>query len=310
MRPIQPSLIPCVCLLVLGACGGSPEPAAPAAPATPAAGETPVAESNLPPLRCPARLADTPDGPDVIGLRLGMSHADALALVRCHTKDAGYTNFPTRWFDRLETYGLELGPQAISVMTGDTEDCSFRSFSDMQRCGPGNRVWLHTAEAITVATPGLPGRETVVGIWRTQHFREQEQPPVEALAAALAEKYGTPHARFPQSDRHDLHAWGWDAAGMTMTRQHPLYAQCVMSGANPRGTDGQSWGEGCGLSIKALLVRSRTNPDLAEEISVGMLHQQQLWDYQQGFEQGLRELDARRRRQELDRAKDNANVQL
>lgn len=265
----------------------------------------------MPALRCPPRLAGTaPDGPDIIGLRLGMSHADALALVRCHTKDEGHLDLPVRWFDRMETFGIGLGPQAISVMTGDTEECSFSSFSDMQRCGPGNRVWLHTAESITVATPGLPGKEAVVGIWRTQQFRENEMPPAEAVYAALMEKYGAPQGSHRQSDRHEVHTWDMTVNGEPLTAQHPVYHQCTNSGVRPRGTDSQSWTEGCGLSIKAMLIRSRTNADLVEEISVGMLDQQRLWDHQKAFEQGLRDIDAERRRQELDRAKDTTNVQL
>lgn len=298
-------------LAALAACGGSDDgkPAAEAAkPATTAKADQ--SGEKKAPLKCPAKVNASLPGPDIIGLKLGMSHAEALNIVRCHTRDEGFTSMPTRWFDRMQTYGIELGPQAITAMVGDTEECNFRSFNDMQRCGAGNRVWKHVAENITVATPGMPGRETVVGVWRTQRFKDGEMPAVAAVTEALVKKYGVPQEKLAMGPLHDRLAWGWDATDAPVTNPNPLFGQCVSAGAGARGQDSQSWAEGCGLNIKAMISKSRANPDLAEEISVGMLHQQNLYNYQLALEDELARVDGERRRQELEKARQSSDVQL
>src|SRR3546814_2995622 len=73
-------------------------------------------------LRCPPKVRDDLTGPDVLGVRLGMTHAEALATMRCALGEDAPVKTEARWFDRLDTNGIELGPQAFTVQQGRSEE--------------------------------------------------------------------------------------------------------------------------------------------------------------------------------------------
>lgn len=302
---------------VLSGCGGSDdsadESAAPAAQqskATQTAQKTGAAkDDNLPKLKCPAKVNKNLAGPDIIGLKLGMTQAEALNVVRCHTKDAGHLSFQQRWFEQLRSHALKLENQAFSVQHGETSECNFRNFSDMQKCGVGNRVWDHVAEKITVATPGLPGRETVVAVWRVQTFKDGEMPARESLITALTQKYGAIQFQQGKGDRFHNIYWGEDAGGNRLAEGHPLYGTCVTGGIQPRG--GAVWREGCGISISAQIIQNPSNPNLVQELHIGMLHQNDLWNYSESLQMELDQIEQKRQQEELERArKSGSDVQL
>lgn len=302
---------------LLGGCGADDGGgAAAAAPVRAAHAGTPADDAGgLPPPDCPAEVDPSLPGPDIAGLRLGMARADALNAVRCRLKDVDHIEFADRWLPRLQSYAVELGPQAFTARSGDTEPCVYRSYSDMQRCGAGNKVWTHVDESITVAAPGIPGRETVVGIWRTQNFREGGMPAETAVIAALTEKYGPPQEQ-QKNDQARGHRGGWaqlrwvnDPAGSPMSRQNPLYHDCSR-GAAARGSEGQAWRAGCGLSITAWITRSASNPSLVQELSIGMLHMENLWNYGTALQAELDGIEQARRQKEVQRASNTANVDL
>lgn len=305
--------------LVLSACGGSdetaeaPAPAPTEKPADKTATKTTktaaaTSDNNLPKLKCPAKIKGDYPGPDVIGIKLGMSQADALNIVRCHTKDAAHVSFQPRWLQNLKNHGTELGPQAFEAQHGETSECSYRSFSEMQKCGVGNRVWNHVAEKIIVAAPGLPGRETVVAVWRSQSFKDGEMPAKESVINALTQKYGEIQGRAPDRTSEYLH-WGEDSSGNRLPEQHPLYRDCVTNGAHPQG--GAVWREGCGINVTARIIYNPQNPDLVKEIHLGMLHQENLWNYGEALQVELDELEQKRRQEELNRAREaGSDIQL
>src|SRR3546814_11912376 len=77
-------------------------------------------------LRCPPKVRDDLTGPDVLGVRLGMTHDEALAIVRCALGEDAPVKTEVRWFDRLDTNGIELGPQAFTVQPGESKPCDYQ----------------------------------------------------------------------------------------------------------------------------------------------------------------------------------------
>jgi hypothetical protein len=301
--------------LFTSACGGSDATGEPAAGApgdsqvakptsAPAAG----ADVGLGKVKCPAKIRTALTGPDIIGLKLGMSRDEALNVVRCHAKDA-YIGFEDRWFEpsSFNMHQTKLEKQVFLAQTGETSDCNYSSFEGMQRCGAGGRQWDHVSEKIKVATPGVPGGETVVGVWRTQTFKEGETPAVDTVIAALTQKYGPFQRRTVKhvnnniwSDRIEL-AWIRDADGAPLAEADPALGQCS-GNVRARVDDGQVWRDGCGMSIAATLLAPRTNPAVVGEFSVGMMNQGDLYAYQEALQLQLDDIEAKRRAGELEKA--------
>src|SRR3546814_15537010 len=98
-----------------------------------------------------------------------MTHDEALAIVRCALGEDAPVKTEVRWFDRLDTNGIELGPQAFTVQQGESKPCDYQR--NWQGCGFGSREWTHVDEVVTVATPGAPGPDTALGVWRSHNFR-------------------------------------------------------------------------------------------------------------------------------------------
>src|SRR5690606_34594800 len=128
------------------------------------------------------------------------------------------------------------GPQAFTVQQGDSKPCDYQR--NWQGCGFGRREWTHVDEVITVATPGAPGRETAMVVWRSQNFREGQMPALQAVLDALTAKYGEPQG-IEQSDKRWSNTAGYrelrwvrDGRGAPLADPNPLFRQCG-SGAIP-----------------------------------------------------------------------------
>lgn len=278
------ALLAVACLAV--ACGDVTPPAPPAVPSAQAAdlarkpppGSTQArAEDSLPPPRCPPPAsARTPPGPDIVGLRLGMPLDEALNHARCAV-DGGVLAFQPRWFQQLRTGNVKLERQGFSIQRGETSDCVFRNLGDAMKCGVGRRVWRHVDEMITLATPGLDGRQVVAGIWRQQHWKPGQMPSRDAVLQALRDKYGR---------EGEL-------------RRDPRFAACSGIHARPGS---QGWREGCGLTISADLVPPADNPDLVQALYVGMAHQEELMRLGDAMQVEIDRLEAERRAGELQRS--------
>jgi len=285
--------------------------AAPHARTAPKAVATAAADKpadGLPAPHCPVTPDAALPGPDVVGLKLGMRAQDALNFVRCRNPDV-FVSFEDRWMQNLNSYGIKLGHQMFEARAGDTSACSYRSMSEREKCGVGNRVWTHLAESITVATPGVPGQERVLGIWRTQHFKPAAMPPVETLMQALVAKYGAAQTTIKSGDGWTRMAWVADAQGTALQPHTQMFSQC--SRINARANEAQSWSEGCGLAITALIGSPRDNSLLASEMSVGMVHQQKLYEFGRTLQADLLALDQMRKHKELERAQaSGADVKL
>lgn len=291
--------------LLLVACGksGSPgnQPAAAAAPAS-----TERAGDGLPEVDCPAKIGSKVDGPDIAGLKLGLTRDEALNLARCAQKNAVVVN-EDRFFSELNTGAMKLGPQQFTVQSGETAECKYKSMVDMQACGLGNRVWKHVDETVTVATPGVPGRETAVGIWRTQYYRPGEQPAADSVQQALIAKYGAPQ-RTQKNDggnRPWVQIW-WlsDPSGQPISAQNPLATRCPT--INARGDVHQGWSEACGMTVAAMINLAPDNPLLVNELSVGMADQARLYAYGTAMQEEILALEQQRQQNELKAAQQGA----
>jgi hypothetical protein len=297
-------------LAVLAGCGKSAEPDRKAAATPVAAKKVDPAKptDGSPPPRCPVKVEAALTGPDVVGLKLGMLAEDALNFIRCQNKDVVVT-YEDRWIQNLQSYGLKLGHQMFVTRAGDTAPCSFKNYSDMQKCGPGNVVWNHLAESVTVATPGIPGQEKVFGVWRTQRFKPAEMPPVASIVAALIAKYGQPQRTLRSGDGTVLLNWVADAKGTALAPPGREFFECARVQA--RAEDPQQWTDGCGMTVSAQVNVARDNVELAREVHVGMLHQQSLYRFGRELQSELAALDGMRRAREVEKAKGaTASVKL
>lgn len=289
---------------LLGACGGNDaSPPKPGPTVSAAKGEKKPStrpEDNLPKAKCPSKAGDTLPGPDIVGLKLGMSFDDALNHARCAMPD-GVIGFNPRWFQQMRTGSVQLEKQGFTIQRGETSECVFKSLGDAQKCGLGRRVWDHVDEVISVGSPGVDGRQTVIGIWRTQNWKPGTMPSREAVLGALRDKYGREGEL--TDNPHGTVSWRYDTAGEPLTKSNPLFDQC--HGIRARAGS-LSWREGCGLSIAAYLVPPRDNPELVQTLHVGIAHQENLLRYGDDMQAELDRLDAERRRQEVDKAATSA----
>lgn len=302
--------IACLATLALTACGDAPAPptAAPRTPATTPAARPAAATAAATPVKppapaaapCPPQLTTAADGPDVVGIRLGLTRDEALALARCESP-GGVLSERNQWVARLKTHGLSLGTQVFEWQTGDAAPCTWSpaSVGQRDRCGPGRLAWKHVDERITVATPGVPGAERVRGLWRSRYFRDGAMPTLQAAAQAVIDKYGAGVDRVDQPQQVLLH-WLHDAAGRPLTLAQARRSGCAGIQAWSQGA--QSWSEGCGLSIVAQIVPARSNPSLAAEMHLGLVHQARLFEATDGLQGELDRLDEARRADELRQA--------
>jgi len=304
----RPGALALAATLALAACGGSSDDAGdPGAAAADAAGEagTTATADAAGDLRCPAKVRKELAGPDIIGLRLGMTVDEALATARCALGADAQVKTDDRWLDRLDTHGVALGTQTFTVRKGEHRPCDFRR--EWQEC-EGGMKWEHVDETVTVATPGAPGAESAQVVWRNQIFREDAMPPVQALLDALTAKYGQPQlvdksdtARGYSAGYRDLE-WVYDHAGNPMAEANPMFHQCRGAVSAFRGDNSARWTDGCGLSIRARVMLSGKNPGLAMEMGSAMLHQGNLFAHVETMQAELQRQGQARREAEVQAA--------
>lgn len=259
------------------------------------------------PLRCPARVRKELKGPDITGLRLGMTREEALSTVRCSLGEDAVVSEENRWLDRLDTHGVALGTQFFTVEKGSYRPCNFAR--EWQECR-GKFKWEHTDEIVSVATPGVPGKETAMVVWRTQKFRDAQMPSVDATLEALTAKYGQPQVREDSNAPRGYSAgtrdlqWIYDRAGNPLSEANPLFGRCRNGVYGGGENTGASWTEGCGLNISARVVLSGKNPGLAMELHTAMLQQSDTYAHVAGMQAELQRIGQTRRDAEVKEASD------
>lgn len=299
---------------LLASCAGDGSPAAGGA-GTGAPAEEPerAAVAGDGDLRCPQKVRKDLAGPDIVGVKLGMNVDEALGTARCALGEDAHVKTEQRWLDRLDTYGIELGTQAFTVRKGDHRPCEYAR--EWREC-EGDRKWEHVDEVLVVATPGAPGKETAMAVWRTQHFREGRMPPVQAVLDALLEKYGEPQVR-EQSDKPWSYSAGYrelrwvrDRSGAALADPNPMFGQCsnAIYGRDERIS--AQWRDGCGLNIRARVLLSGDNPGLALELQTAMLQQSRMHAHVEAMKSELQQLGKVRREAEVQQAGEAGDVRL
>jgi hypothetical protein len=301
--------------LVLAACGnaqqaatsGSPPEGAPVEQAAAAASDPqgPFFDPALTRPRCPARV-DTAryPGADVVDVRLGMSRDEALAILHCErpafSVRGGGSLLGSR-FDRGE-----LGPQSFTVLNGQRQPCD--SMDAMMNvagggCRAGTFLFEGTTESIAVETPGMPGQQRVLAVWRRQLFEASRLPAVDDVVAGFVRKYGAATQRQNETWQTTLH-WAWDSVGNPLTVVNPLFRECA-NNLNPVEGSSQRWSEGCGQTIAVQVTRSNDNPGLASEYHVALINQSAFYRAGETLDAQLAAQTEAGRQQEVERARSN-----
>lgn len=220
--------------------------------------------------------------------------------MRCHLPQAVFESDKS-WFEGLRTHGVALGPQVWRAVSGRSEPCQLGARQATRRCGPGGRAWLHQDEYLQVATLGLPGQESVHGIWRSQQFEDGRMPAIQDMESALRQKYGEPTLRRSSAGHLEL-AWLQTPDGKPMAKDSREAVQC-RQGMNSYPGGRLSFSEDCGQTLVADVEGASSNPALAARVSVGLMHQRTTFALGERMQSELDRLDAQRRQGELDRAK-------
>lgn len=262
-------------------------------------------------LDCPAKVRKDLAGPDIVGLKLGMTLDEAMGTARCALGADAQVKTEQRWLDRMDTYGVELGTQFFEVRQGEHRPCNYAR--EWQEC-ESELKWGHVDEVVSVATPGVPGKEAAMAIWRKQAFREGQMPSAQALVDALVAKYGEPQV-VDESDRQRGYSAGYrelqwlqDGRGAPLSDPNPLFGQC--RGAIHRAEDSVRWRDGCGLTIRAQVLLSGQNPGLAMELHTAMLQQSTMHAHVDALQSELQQLGQARREAEVQQAGDASDVRL
>ena len=236
-----------------------------------------------------------------------------MATTRCSLGEDAVVTEEKRWLDRLDTHGVALGTQFFSVEKGSYRPCNFAS--EWQECR-GKFKWEHTDEIVRVATPGVPGKETAMVVWRTQKFRDGQMPSVDATLEALTAKYGQPQVRENSDSPRGYSAgtrdlqWVYDRSGNPLSEANPLFGRC-RNGVYAGGENtGASWTDGCGLNISARVVLSGNNPGLVMELHTAMIQQSTTYAYIEGMQAELQRIGNARREAEVKEAGDASDVRL
>lgn len=217
----------------------------------------------------------------MVGVRLGMTREEVESVLRCDDPDTFVWSRP-QFISGIRTDGFKLGPQTVEARSGTYEPCDTRpptyagnrgaKVLNRPACGAGGRNWTHTAQQWMIATPGIPGEERVLGIWRTQNFADGEWPTVQAVAEAVQQKYDAAMGGAPIRETNGSGAvyltWQQDSAG------RPLPRRC--GGIQARTTSSQSWAENCGMTVAVEISPARHNRALASSVYIGVVHQQRL----------------------------------
>jgi hypothetical protein len=312
----------------IGACGGgSPASgsggsagggasAGKLAPRAASASAEEVASESRGDVRCPARVNTTPRNPkgpvdDVLGVRPGMTYEEAANIVMC-SHDLMTVQPDGRGF-QIQTYGATLRQGfAGRIARARVEKTSRQIMQELQdnaiaRGGnrvrdsdmkPGESKWY-------VGTIGMPGQERVINVAREEWFAEGRNPTSDSVEQALIKKYGAPTRRQPPSSGIRSLTWAYDPLGRPITETSPLFYKC--SGvADPDG--GANFSPDCGEVIVAQISPTPDNPDLSRYFQVGVVDQAGGYEALTATENGLQQMDAARKAQQVQDAAKNADA--
>lgn len=303
----------------LAACGKPDDapPKAAVAKAKPAGQGTATAEQVAKDARsdvkCPAKItspARATGAPvdDVLGVRPGMGHDEALNAVLCtHDLLLMQTDI-TRGFN-LKTYGQKLrhgfGARFAEPRVEWTAKRAQAESLDQMLARSGNAARDDMKPGQTrwyVGTMGLPGQERVINVAREERFDTGASPTIASIEQALLKKYG-PATKQQNNNGQRYITWSYDLTGRLVTPGAPLFNRC---GGNASPNGGVSLSPDCGTVVTAIVAPLRDNPDLALSMQVGVVDQAGGYQLITTTEQALAQADQQRRAKETANATKNA----
>jgi hypothetical protein len=273
-----------------------------------------VAEEMRGDVHCPARIRtqgrdSKAPVDDVLGVRPGMTYEEAANVVMC-TNDLTVVQPDGRGF-QIQTYGATLRQgfnarlakprveKTSKQIMQEMQDDAFgrggnRVNEDMK---PGESKWY-------VGTIGLPGEERVINVAREEWFAEGRNPTTESVEQALVKKYGPPTRSQPPAGGQKYITWAYDTFGRPITETSPLFNRCT-GVADPDG--GANFSPDCGEVVTATIHSMPDNPALGRFFQVGVVDQAGGYQALTATEQGLQQLDAARKAQQVKDAANNAD---
>lgn len=142
-----------------------------------------------------AQKIQNPNDLDIVGLRLGMSRAEAEKNLKSHNP-----NFALAYYMENVINGKNDGPKFLTQIVA--RDGTLAKSSDGQRT-----YWSDIKEMIKLYFTGEPGKEIVTIIGRGVVFKEGERPAGINIINALKNKYGNAPTIFSGEYAQRYIAW-------------------------------------------------------------------------------------------------------
>jgi len=189
-------------------------------------------------------------GPEISGLRLGMSWPAVLANLRCSDQEV----ILSAWEDRSLPTGEANSPARAKWLVatiGNEPPCRYNRQRNAIRCEEPASDWHGVNEIVTTAFLGAEGQETLVAIWRTQFFRPDDVISPAAEVTALTREWGSPlWANGGPAGHSSQWIWARDAGGAVLTPEDITFLECTQ----PRRTLTVMHlmaSDRCGMTIRA-----------------------------------------------------------
>ena len=149
-------------------------------------------------------------GPDVMGLRIGMTPDQAREKFKSHGFGSS-TKSPNRPFDSYtessNTLTFSLPGQAPQPVPNTKYVAQISgAISDIKIPATEN-----SGDVLTIFFGPIPGQGGIVLLNRTEYIPASKRPTVAAFAKTLVEKYGTPTELLPDSP--GIYRWRYDSSG-------------------------------------------------------------------------------------------------
>jgi hypothetical protein len=149
-------------------------------------------------------------GPDVIGLRIGMTPDQAREKFKSHGFGSS-TKSPKRPFDSY----TEGSNRLAFVLPGQAPQPVPNTKYVAQISGVINDTKYpateNSGELLTIFFGPIPGQEGIVLLNRTEYIPASKKPTVDVFAKSLVEKYGPPTELLPDSS--GIYRWRYDSNG-------------------------------------------------------------------------------------------------
>ena len=174
-------------------------------------------------------------GPDVIGLRIGMTPDQAREKFKSHGFGSS-TKSPKRPFDSY----TEGSNRLAFVLPGQAPQPVPNTKYVAQISGVINDIKYpateNAGELLTIFFGPIPGQEGIVLLNRTEYIPASKKPTVDVFAKSLVEKYGPPTELLPDSS--GIYRWRYDSNG-TLRKPTPATSFVGCPRLRPGGVEFQ-----------------------------------------------------------------------